>query len=161
MHSALIQNRLCRALALYARNVAIWTKSGEKIYRVGHTAEKFPSLAVAIQGERSKACQRCGRTGHVTKNCFFLSKYASGTGLRVRQFCGKRGHLADKCFISLWVRKCGFTHDSRAEIRIFTPRDIKFRTIFVMYCLNFVSLLRHIWTFVGYLFSQVSIKGSE
>ena len=32
-------------------------------------------------------------------------------------------------FISLRVRKCGFTHASRAEIRIFTPRDIKFRTI--------------------------------
>ena len=27
--------------------------------------------------------------------------------------------------------KCGFTHASRAEIRIFTPRDIKFRTILV------------------------------
>ena len=34
-------------------------------------------------------------------------------------------------FISLRVRKCGFTHASRAEIRIFTPRDIKFRTILV------------------------------
>ena len=34
-------------------------------------------------------------------------------------------------FISLQVRKCGFTHASRAEIRIFTPRDIKFRTILV------------------------------
>ena len=32
-------------------------------------------------------------------------------------------------FISLRVRKCGFTYASRAEIRIFTPRDIKFRTI--------------------------------
>ena len=32
MHSALIQNRQCRALALHARNVAIWTKSREKIY---------------------------------------------------------------------------------------------------------------------------------
>ena len=32
-------------------------------------------------------------------------------------------------FISLRVRKCGFTHASRAEIRVFTPRDIKFRTI--------------------------------
>ena len=29
------------------------------------------------------------------------------------------------------MRKCGFTHASRAEIRIFTPRDIKFRTILV------------------------------
>ena len=36
-----------------------------------------------------------------------------------------------KFFISLRVRKCGFTHASRAEIRIFTPRDIKFRTILV------------------------------
>ena len=27
--------------------------------------------------------------------------------------------------------KCGFTHASRAEIRIFTPRDIKFRTTLV------------------------------
>ena len=35
-------------------------------------------------------------------------------------------------FISLRVRKCGFTHVSRAEIRIFTPRDIKFRTILVL-----------------------------
>ena len=34
-------------------------------------------------------------------------------------------------FISLRVRKGGFTHASRAEIRIFTPRDIKFRTILV------------------------------
>ena len=34
-------------------------------------------------------------------------------------------------FISLRVRKCGFTHASLAEIRIFTPRDIKFRTILV------------------------------
>ena len=34
-------------------------------------------------------------------------------------------------FISLRVRKCGFTHASRAEIRIFTPRDIKSRTILV------------------------------
>ena len=32
LHSALIQNRQCRAVALHARNVAIWTKSGEKIY---------------------------------------------------------------------------------------------------------------------------------
>ena len=32
MHSALIQNRQCRALALHARNVAIWTMSREKIY---------------------------------------------------------------------------------------------------------------------------------
>ena len=36
-------------------------------------------------------------------------------------------------FISLRVRKCGFTDASRAKIRIFTPRDIKFRTILVMY----------------------------
>ena len=28
----MIQNRQCRALSLDARNVAIWTKSGEKIY---------------------------------------------------------------------------------------------------------------------------------
>ena len=28
----MIQNRLCRALSLDARNVVIWTKSGEKIY---------------------------------------------------------------------------------------------------------------------------------
>ena len=34
-------------------------------------------------------------------------------------------------FISLRVRKCGFTHALRAKIRIFTPRDIKFRTILV------------------------------
>ena len=34
-------------------------------------------------------------------------------------------------FILLRVRKCGFTHVSRAEIRIFIPRDIKFRTILV------------------------------
>ena len=34
-------------------------------------------------------------------------------------------------FISLRVWKCGLTHASRAEIRIFTPRDIKFRTILV------------------------------
>ena len=27
--------------------------------------------------------------------------------------------------------KCDLTHASRAEIRIFTPRDIKFRTILV------------------------------
>ena len=27
--------------------------------------------------------------------------------------------------------KCDFTHASRAKIRIFTPRDIKFRTILV------------------------------
>ena len=27
--------------------------------------------------------------------------------------------------------KCGFTHATRAEIRIFTPRNIKFRTILV------------------------------
>ena len=31
MHSALIQNRQCRSLALHAGDVAIWTKSGEKI----------------------------------------------------------------------------------------------------------------------------------
>ena len=43
--------------------------------------------------------------------------------------------VSDRCcvlvnsFISLRVRKCGFTPASRAEIRIFTPRDIKFRTI--------------------------------
>ena len=37
----------------------------------------------------------------------------------------------NKNFISLRVRKYGFTHASRAEIRIFTPRDIKFRTILV------------------------------
>ena len=30
------------------------------------------------------------------------------------------------------MRKCGFTHASRAEIRIFTPRDIIFRTIFLI-----------------------------
>ena len=29
------------------------------------------------------------------------------------------------------MHKCGFTHASRAEIRIFTLRDIKFRTILV------------------------------
>ena len=43
-------------------------------------------------------------------------------------------HVSDKqstTFISLRVRKCGFTHASRAEIRVFTPRDIKFRTILV------------------------------
>ena len=34
-------------------------------------------------------------------------------------------------FISLRVRKCGFTHASRAEIDIVTRRDIKFRTILV------------------------------
>ena len=34
-------------------------------------------------------------------------------------------------FISLRSRKCGFTHASRAEIRVFTPHDIKFRTILV------------------------------
>ena len=39
--------------------------------------------------------------------------------------------LKIKYFISLRVRKCGLTHASRAEIRIFTPRDIKFRTILV------------------------------
>ena len=37
----MIQNRQCRAFALDARNVAIWTKSGEKIYpgspAVGHS----------------------------------------------------------------------------------------------------------------------------
>ena len=37
----------------------------------------------------------------------------------------------ENTFISLRVRKCGFTHASRAEISIFTPRDIKFRTILV------------------------------
>ena len=36
-----------------------------------------------------------------------------------------------KIFISLRVWKCGLTHASRAEILIFTPRDIKFRTILV------------------------------
>ena len=36
-------------------------------------------------------------------------------------------------YISLRVRKCGFTHASRAEIRIFTPRDIKFQfTVAIM-----------------------------
>ena len=39
--------------------------------------------------------------------------------------------VEEKNFISLRVRKCGFTHASRAEICIFTPRDIKFRTILV------------------------------
>ena len=39
--------------------------------------------------------------------------------------------MKEKSFIALRVRKCGFTHASRAEIRIFTPRDIKFRTILV------------------------------
>ena len=32
MHSALIQNRQCRTLALHAKNVVIWTKSEEKRY---------------------------------------------------------------------------------------------------------------------------------
>ena len=38
--------------------------------------------------------------------------------------------------------KCGFTHASRAEIRIFTPRDIKFRTILVMYYCSHVRYLK-------------------
>ena len=46
-------------------------------------------------------------------------------------------------FISLRVRKCGFTHASRAEIRIFTPRDIKFRTILVRKTFSWRVWLHH------------------
>ena len=46
-------------------------------------------------------------------------------------------------FISLRVRKCGFTHASRAEIRIFTPRDIKFRTILVPKTFSWQVRLHH------------------
>ena len=45
--------------------------------------------------------------------------------------------ICDRCCVlvnSFYITpcvKCGFTHASRAEIRIFTPRDIKFRIILV------------------------------
>ena len=43
-------------------------------------------------------------------------------------------------FISPRVRKRGFTHAKRAEIRIFTPRDIKFRIV-MYYCMLNCKLL--------------------
>ena len=46
-------------------------------------------------------------------------------------------------FISFRVRKCGFTHASRAEIRIFTPHDIKFRTILVRKTFSWQVWLYH------------------
>ena len=46
-------------------------------------------------------------------------------------------------FISLRVCKCGFTHASRAEVRIFTPRDIKFRTILVLKNVFLTSVITH------------------
>ena len=51
--------------------------------------------------------------------------------------------LCVRCFISLRVWKCGFTHASRAEIRIFTPRDIKFRTILVRKTFSWQVWLHH------------------
>ena len=39
--------------------------------------------------------------------------------------------------------KCCFTHASRAEIRIFTPRDIKFRTILVRKTFSWRVWLHH------------------
>ena len=65
--------------------------------KVRHTANKCSPLAVATQGELSKACQRSGRTGHAAENCLSANEVTSGQGLRIRQFCEKRGHLADKC----------------------------------------------------------------
>ena len=41
------------------------------------------------------------------------------------------------------MHKCGFTHASRAEIRIFTPRDIKFRTILVRKTFSWQVWLYH------------------
>ena len=53
------------------------------------------------------------------------------TTLDARVYSATEKSIRVKVFISLRVRKCGFTHASHAEIRIFTPRDIKFRTILV------------------------------
>ena len=53
MHSALIQNRQCRALALHARNVAIWTKSREKIYIKKSNAVHHLSFGVEFTGDTS------------------------------------------------------------------------------------------------------------
>ena len=39
--------------------------------------------------------------------------------------------------------KCGFTHASRAEIHIFTPRDVKFRTILVRKTFSWRVWLHH------------------
>ena len=48
MLSALIQNMRYCALALHARNVAIWTKSGEKIYDgLRAVGNPFTTLAVS------------------------------------------------------------------------------------------------------------------
>ena len=76
--------------------------------KVGHTANKCSPLAVAAQGERSKAFQRCGRTSHEAENCLSSNKDADGQGLRICQLCGKRGHLADKCF-SIPCRHCAIS----------------------------------------------------
>ena len=40
-------------------------------------------------------------------------------------------YQSDKLLYIASCVKCGFTHASRAKIRILTPRDIKFRTILV------------------------------
>ena len=67
----------------------------------------------------------------------------------VTKFCENRSRPLN--FKRNWIKnfyitpcvKCGFTHALRAKIRIFTPRDIKFRTILVRKTFSWRVWLHH------------------
>ena len=73
-----------------------------------------------------------------------IGKFSRRTWVNFTQQYGKnRQRCQRNIFYITPCVKCGFTHALRAEIRIFTPRDIKFRTILVRKTFSWRVWLHH------------------
>ena len=76
--------------------------------KIGHTANKYPTLPNPQQQQIKPTCEHCRKIGLTKETCLTLARETMGQGIQICQFCNNRGHLADKCY-SIPCRYCGRT----------------------------------------------------